>query len=52
MKCEVCGVEIKTGVMEKIGGTYIKKGKKLYPVCSQCQKGGIEMVKEKLGKRI
>ena len=52
MKCEICGAEIKKGVMEKIKGTYIKKGRKLYPVCSQCQKGGMEAVKEKLGKRI
>jgi ribosome-binding protein aMBF1 (putative translation factor) len=52
VECEICGSEIKTGVMKKIKGTYIKGGKKLHAVCSNCQKQGEEAIKDKLGKRI
>ncbi len=52
MKCEICGSEIKTGVMDKIKGTYVKKGGKLYAVCADCQKGGADKIEEKIGKRV
>lgn len=52
MKCEICGVEIKTGTMDKIRGTYIKSGKKMHAVCSNCQKEGEEKAAEKIGRRI
>lgn len=52
MDCEICGAEVKTGPTGKIRGTYLKKGKKLYPVCSACQKEGEEALKEKLGGKI
>ncbi len=52
MKCEICGSEIKTGVMDKIKGTYVKMNGKLRPVCASCQKAGMEVVEEKLGKRV
>lgn len=48
----MCGAEIKTGVMGKLRGTYIKKDKKSYSVCRDCQKQGESAIKEKLGKRI
>jgi len=48
MKCSVCGGEIKEGILEKIVGTYIKKGGKLYPVCNKCQKGGEKNLKDKI----
>lgn len=52
MDCAVCGVELKKGIMDKIRGTYIKDGKKLRPVCPNCQKEGEDKLKEKLGKKI
>lgn len=38
MKCSICNKEIKKIFLNKIQGTYIKKSKKMYPVCSNCQK--------------
>jgi len=38
--CSICGAEIKTGAMEKIHGTYLRKKGKLYPICGNCQKMG------------
>jgi hypothetical protein len=52
MDCAVCGAELKTGIMNKVKGTYIKKGKKQYVVCRDCQKEGEKALKEKLGKRV
>jgi hypothetical protein len=49
VKCEVCGVGIKTGIMDKMRGTYIKKGGKLYPVCNRCQKEGEGELRGKIG---
>ncbi|MBN2518304.1 MAG: hypothetical protein JXB14_05645 [Candidatus Altiarchaeota archaeon] len=48
MKCSVCGVEIKEGLLDKIVGTYIKKKGKLHPVCNRCQKGGEASLREKI----
>ncbi len=50
--CALCSAEIKTGVMGKLRGTYVKKAKKSYPVCRDCQKQGEAAIKEKLGKRL
>ena len=52
MDCEICGAEIKSGVMKKIRGTYIKSGKKLHPVCSNCQKEGEAALREKLRGKV
>ena len=38
MKCDLCGGKIETHFLEKIKGTYIKKGGKLKIVCPACQK--------------
>lgn len=38
MKCEICHEKIETTFLSKIRGTLIKKGKKTYAVCSNCQK--------------
>jgi len=48
MECSICGAEIKKGMLEKIKGTYIKKGGKLHPICSDCQKKGEDDAREKL----
>ncbi len=48
MDCAVCGAEVKKGQLEKIRGTYIKAGKKLLPVCPNCQKEGENAIKERL----
>ncbi|HIH25457.1 hypothetical protein J4476_02280 [Candidatus Woesearchaeota archaeon] len=37
-KCTVCNEKIETTFLEKIRGTYIRKGKKLEAICSNCQK--------------
>ncbi len=52
MECEICGAEIKTGIMKKIRGTYIMDGKKKHVVCNNCQKEGEAAIKEKLGKNV
>lgn len=52
LECSVCSSEIKKGVMEKPRGTYIKSGKKMYLVCSKCQKVGEENLKDKIGKKL
>lgn len=44
VKCEVCGEKIENLFLDKIAGTYIKKGKKLKSICSNCQR--------KLGNKI
>jgi len=38
VKCDVCNEKIETLFLGKIDGTYIKKGKKLKAVCSNCQR--------------
>jgi len=52
VKCEICGSEIKTGIMGKIKGTYVKRGGRLYAVCADCQRAGVEKIEEKIGKRV
>lgn len=37
VKCDICKKAIETTFMNKILGTYIKKEKKSFPVCSECQ---------------
>jgi ribosome-binding protein aMBF1 (putative translation factor) len=48
IKCEICGAEIKEGILGKIRGTYIVRGKKKVPICKNCQKEGEDAIKEKL----
>ncbi len=38
VKCENCGEKIGELFLGKIDGTYLKKGKKLKAVCSNCQR--------------
>jgi ribosome-binding protein aMBF1 (putative translation factor) len=52
MKCEICGAEIKRGIMDKVRGTYIRRGKKLVPICPNCQKEGEASIKEKMSGKI
>ncbi|HLC86355.1 MAG TPA: hypothetical protein VJG30_03655 [Candidatus Nanoarchaeia archaeon] len=37
-KCSICNENIEKTFLDKIIGTYIKKGKKLEAVCSNCQR--------------
>ena len=37
-KCIVCNEKIDITFLEKIKGTYIRKGKKLEAICSNCQR--------------
>jgi len=49
MKCEICGKKIETTFMNKIVGTYYKKGRKKKAVCPACQKANSEKeIREKL----
>ena len=52
MDCEICGAEIKTGIMGKLKGTYLTEGKKHHAVCSSCQKEGESALKEKLKGKV
>ena len=38
VKCEKCNNKIEELFLGKIKGTYIKEGKKLKAICSNCQK--------------
>ena len=38
MQCQICGEAIKETFLKKIRGTYVRVGKKLFPICSKCQK--------------
>lgn len=50
VKCEICKEKIEETFLDKIKGTYFKKGKKLKPVCQTCQKTKKpEEIIEKLG---
>jgi len=49
MKCNICNKKIETTFMNKIIGTMYTKGKKKYPICSNCQKEfSNKEIKEKL----
>ena len=49
MKCEICNKKIELTFMNKIVGTYFKKGKKKKPICPECQKKFSESeIKQKL----
>lgn len=48
MKCGNCSETIKTVIMDKIKGTYLVKGKKKIPLCSECQKQDLEKIRKKL----
>lgn len=37
-KCALCKRKIDTTILGKINGTYIKEGKKIYPICNVCQR--------------
>lgn len=38
LKCDICKKKIETTFLEKIKGTYVKKGKKLKAICPSCQR--------------
>ncbi len=48
VKCEVCGERVETLFLDKISGTYIKKGKKLKAFCSNCQRKLGNKLKEEI----
>jgi len=38
VKCEVCKEKVEETFLGKINGTFLRNGKKLRAVCSNCQK--------------
>jgi len=49
MKCSICSKKVEMTFMNKPVGTIYTKGKKRYPVCSECQgKLSSKEIKEKL----
>ncbi|MDD3263272.1 MAG: hypothetical protein PHT94_00060 [Candidatus Nanoarchaeia archaeon] len=52
MKCKICNNEIQKTFLNKILGTYVKVKKneknELIPICKDCQKKGMDYIKEKI----
>ena len=48
VKCDVCGEKIENLFLGKIAGTYLRKGKKLKAVCSNCQRKLGNQIKEEV----
>jgi len=45
VKCESCGEKVVELFLGKISGTYLRKGKKLTAVCSNCQRKSGDNIK-------
>jgi len=47
LKCSKCGEKIEQLFLNKFKGTYLRDGKKLTPICSNCQIKQAKSIKTK-----